>query len=242
METTTEPAPAPSQVRVVERTRARRPLARLFWVLCLVVPLALTAVVVQVEAPALEESLQADALAALDQGGFGKVRVAADGRQLTAEVPTGTDALAVKRLLEEVPGVLSVETTDVFASAKEARACTNLAAKLDRATGGQRILFAGGSTQLTAQGQQRLRAAAQVLRGCAAPEVIVGGHTDATTAQGSTLSLRRARTLIKALVRAGVGADRMEPRGYGDQFRVAERGSDKARTQNERGSIVLKGV
>jgi outer membrane protein OmpA-like peptidoglycan-associated protein len=237
METTTEPAPhAPPQVRVVEKHRVRRPLAAAFWVAALVVPLGLTALVGAVSGPTLEADLVAEARTALKDAGVTGVRLEADGRQLVAKVPTGTDADQVRSVVDGVPGVLAVTTESVYASAKEARACTDLQDKLDDATNDQRILFDRGSAQLTGSGLGMVRATGKLLVACGSASVVVGGHADGDTPDGANLSLRRAKALAAALHRAGVADRRMDIRGYGDQFEVSE----GQRAQNERGSVVVR--
>lgn len=236
METTTEPAPpAPPQLRVVEKHRVRRPLAAAFWVVALVVPLGLAALVGAVSGPDLESALVDDAQTALEKAGVTGVRLVADGRQVVAEVPTGTDAGQVRTVVGDVPGVLAVRTESVYASAKEARACTDLQAKIDRATRNQRILFTPGSAQLTSAGQGMARETGRLLAACASASVVVGGHADGDTPDGANLSLKRAKGLAAVLKQAGVAKNRMDLRGYGDQFEVAEQ-----RAQNERGSVVVK--
>jgi len=237
METTTEPAPpAPPQVRVVEKRRVRRPLAAAFWVAVLVVPVALTALVGIVSGPGLESALVDDVDAALAEAGYPDVQVEADGRQVVAKVPTGTDDAKVRSVVDGVPGVLTVTTESVYSSAKEARACTDLQDKLDKATKSQRILFAPGSAQLTGAALSMVKASAQLLVACGSAEVVVGGHADDDTRNGALVSLKRAEAVAAALRAEGVAAKRMELRGYGDQFEV----SSKQPAQNERGSIVVK--
>jgi outer membrane protein OmpA-like peptidoglycan-associated protein len=141
-----------------------------------------------------------------------------------------------------VDGVRAVSTTDVFASAAEARACTNLQQKLDRATKGQRITFEGSSTRLTASGRQMVTAVGELLSACRPATAVVGGHTDASTHHGSEISLRRARLVIDLLARAGVKRPRLEGRGYADQFPLAERGDAASRARNHRVSVVAADV
>jgi outer membrane protein OmpA-like peptidoglycan-associated protein len=237
METTTEPAPAaPPQLRVVEKRRVRRPLAAAFWVALLGVPLVLTVLLGFLRGPGLEDALEADAHAALAEAGFAGVKVEADGRQLVAAVPTGLATEKVRAVVDALPGVLSVTATSVYASAKEARACAELQTKLDKATKNQRILFTPGSARLTGSGVGMVGAVGKLLTACGAASVVVGGHADEDTANGSTLSLQRAKALAGALQRAGVAKKRMELRGYGDQFPLSE----KVRAENERGSITVK--
>jgi outer membrane protein OmpA-like peptidoglycan-associated protein len=220
---------------VTERHAVRRPLTRRSWIVALAGLLVLTGVVGFTQGPAVERSLAAQARRALAAEGLKGVGLVPDGRRLTAEVPTGRDPEAVARVLAAVDGVSAVRATEVFANPAEARACTNLQRKLDRATRGQRIPFVGTSMSLTSEGTGRVREVAALLRACRPATATVGGHTDSSTNNGPELSLLRARLVIRLLTRAGVERERLAPRGYADQFPVAERGS---RAQNHRVSVV----
>ena len=226
---------------VVDRQRVRRPLGALFWIAALVVPLALTVTVALSRTPAIEHSLRADAMAALHRAGIERVRVIVDGRQLVAKVPTGTRMGRVETTLLAVPGVETVRTVSVYASKAEARACAHLQDKLDRATNRQHIAFVGGSTRLTAIGAHMLHAVGKLLLACRPATVIVGGHTDTHTPNGSTVSLLRAQVLVRALHQQGVPIARMVPRGYGDEFPVTKGDSSSAQARNQRGSIAVEG-
>jgi outer membrane protein OmpA-like peptidoglycan-associated protein len=221
---------------VSERRRVRRPLPRLFWVI-VVVPLALTALVGITQGPALESTLVRQARSALVDEGIKGVRLTADGRRLTAGVPTGRDAEKVSQVLAGVSGVSAVSTAAVYADAAEARACDGLQKKLDRATKGQRIAFDGSSTRLTASGRQMVGAVSALLKACRPATAVVGGHTDGSTYNGPEISLRRARLVIDLLARAGVQRQRLEARGYADQFPLAERDDAASRAQNQRASV-----
>ena len=221
-----------------ERHRVRQPLPRLFWVIVVVVPLALTALVGITQGRALEATLVSQARSALAEEGIKGVRLTADGRRLTAGVPTGRDPEKVSRVLVGVSGVSAVKTTGVFANAAEARACTDLQKKLDRATKGQHIGFDGSSTRLTASGRQMVAAVGALLKACPPATAVVGGHTDGSTFNGPEISLRRARLVIDLLARAGVQRQQLEPRGYADQFLLAERDDAASRARNQRASVV----
>jgi flagellar motor protein MotB len=86
-----------------------------------------------------------------------------------------------------------------------------------------------------------VREAGKLVAACGSAVVYVGGHTDEATFDGSTLTLRRARTMIKVMRRAGAPEERLVPRGYGAQYPVDERGTAAARAKNERGSITVEG-
>lgn len=229
-----------SRSLVVERHRVRRPVGPWYWLALVLLPVGLAAFVGFSRGPALEDSLEADAAAALKQAGFSGVDLVMDGRTVTAKVPTGQDPEGVEETLASVPGVMSAEAEEVYASAKEARACENMQAKVDKATNKQRIPFVGETTRLSASGQAMVREVAQLLLACGAAEVAVGGHTDSSTFDGSDISLERARVIIRMLKAAGVESERLEPRGYGDQFPIDDGDSNAARARNQRGSIAVK--
>ena len=241
MDTAAAPAAVEPTSRsvVVEQHRVRRPVGAWFWLALVVVPVALTALVGLTQGSALEESLRADAAAALKDAGFSGVEIVVDGRTVTAEVPTGQDPDAVEAALASVPGVMSAEAKEVYASAKEARACENIQRKIDRATNKQRIPFVGESTRLTAGGAAMVREVGKLLVACRAVEATVGGHTDSSTFDGSDISLERARVIIRLLKAAGVESTRLEPRGYGDQFPIDDGDSNAARARNQRGSVAV---
>jgi outer membrane protein OmpA-like peptidoglycan-associated protein len=224
----------------VDTYRVRRPLGAIFWIAMLVLPLALTAVVGLTHGQPIQDALKADGDAALSKAGVHGVTLVMHGRSVTAEVPTGRDPNEVERVLSSVPGIMSVETTSVYASAREARACKDIQHKIDRATHNQRIPFSGNSTRLTGAGSHMVAAAGKLLTACGAVNVTVGGHTDSSTVRGSDISLQRARVIMNDLKKAGVKVTRIEIRGYGDQFPVAPEDTKAGRVQNQRGSIVVQ--
>jgi len=224
----------------VDTYRVRRPLGAIFWLAMLILPLALTAVVGVTHGPSIQDTLQADGQAALAKAGVHGVKLVLNGRSVTAEVPTGRDPNEVEHVLAGVPGIMSVETKSVYASAREARACQNIQNKIDRATHNERIPFSGDTTHLTATGSHMVRKVGKLLTACGAVNITVGGHTDSSTVKGSDISLERARVIMNDLKKAGVKVTRMEIRGYGDQFPVAPEDTKAGRVKNQRGSIVVQ--
>jgi outer membrane protein OmpA-like peptidoglycan-associated protein len=190
--------------------------------------------------PGIEEALKKDVQAALTDAGFDEINVSVDGRMVTANVPTGVEADEVKKVVSDVDGVSAVSAMLVYASYAEARDCADLQKKLDKATRDQRIPFQGDSTRMSAEGSKMLREVSRLLEACESAVVYVGGHTDPGTRFGSTISLDRARVMAKLLKSWGIDKDRLEPRGYGDQFPIDKSRSAAARAKNERGSIVVR--
>ena len=234
-------SPGHTMAKVAERKLARRPGgSRLGWSFVLV-PALVAAGAGFLGGPGIEQDLVDDAQTALRTDGIEGVRLEADGVFVTAKVPTSVDGERVRDVLEGVDGVAAVDLENVFASKQEERACTNLEAKLNRATRQQRIPFAGRSVQLTSAGEAMVREAGELVAACGSARVLVGGHTDDATPDGPALTLRRARVMIKVMRRAGAPDERLLPRGYGAQYLVDEGDGPAARARNERGSVILVG-
>lgn len=224
---------------VTTRVLARRPGGSRLFLASVAVILGLTSAVGFLSRGGMERGLESSASAALEAAGQTGITLSFEGRIVTAQVPTGRDADTVRQVLAGVEGISSVQVEKVFRSAKEAKACENVQTKIDRATKQQRIPFSGTSTRPTPAGEQMLRDVAQLLRACGAVNVIVGGHSDSATRGGPTISLERARSMIALLQKQGIAANRMQPRGYGDQFPVDRGDGPASRAANQRGSIAV---
>lgn len=234
--------PAATERRLVtRRRRVRRPLGAGFWLTALVLAAALVAGVVLTQRAGVEDDLAADAQKRLAARGLKDVRVTMQGRVATAAVPAGEDEAKVERTVAGVPGVAAVETTQAFANAEQRRTCNSLGRELDRATDDQRIPFSGETARLTPQGAALVAAAAKVLTACPVGDVVVAGHSDDDTPNGPTLSLERARVMVDLLEKRGIDGDRLEARGYGDQFPLDDADTDAARQRNQRGEISAEG-
>lgn len=236
------PGPATEKRLVTRHHRVRRTLGAGFFLSSLLVIGGLVVVTAGTEQASVERTLVASVDKRLKARGLGKVEVAAEGRSIVARVPAGTDEGRVLRAVAGVEGVVEVRARPAFDSADDRRTCGSLDRALNRATNGQRIPFAGTSTQLTTQGQELVVAAAGVLKQCPEGDIVVGGHTDDDTSDAGALTLQRARVMTALLEQAGVDPGRLEPRGYGDQFPLREANTPAARQANERGSIQVRGV
>jgi outer membrane protein OmpA-like peptidoglycan-associated protein len=241
MDTPTTSTDETSSGTLVTETRTvRRPLGRVFWVCAALLPVMLTIGIGVSRGPRIEQLLKKDVQQALVAADISGVGLSVDGRIVTAEVPTGMDVDAVKKVVADVSGVSAVSAKMVYASYAEARDCANLQDKLDKATHNERIPFTGTSKTTTHDGTKMLRDVAKILNACKAAVVYVGGHTDPKTRLGSTLSLQRAELMRKTLKSYGVDGDRLEARGYGDQFPIDKSGTAAGRARNERGSIIVR--
>ncbi len=227
--------------KVTERKLARRSGGtRLGWSF-LLVPALVTAAAGFLGGPGVESDLETEVQAALRADGITGVALEADGVFVTAKVPTSVDSDRVRDVVDSVDGVAAVTLERVFASKREERACSNLDKKLNKATNQQRIPFVGRTDKLTGPGVAMVRDAGKLVAACGSAKVLVGGHTDEATYDGPTLTLRRARVMIKVMRAAGAPEERLLPRGYGAQYPIDSGDSPAARAKNERGSITLEG-
>ena len=82
---------------------------------------------------------------------------------------------------------------------------------------------------------------AQALKDNPSIRVRVEGHTDSrgNDAFNLKLSQRRAESVRTFLISAGVAADRMEPRGYGETVPIADNRTDTGRAQNRRVEFII---
>jgi outer membrane protein OmpA-like peptidoglycan-associated protein len=243
MDSQADPVPptGPPQSLVVERHRVRRPLGRLFWLAAIGTTTALVLLTTMVARAGVEDALGKAASDHLQDVGIKGVAVEVDGLNVVAKVPSGRDPGQVEDELATVAGVGLVTAEEVFRSKAEERACTNLQKNLDRATGRQRIQFVGTTSRLTPAGTAMLGEVAKLLKACPGAVVIVGGHSDSHTTDFSTISLVRARLMTQRLKQLGIKSERLVPRGYGDEFPIAEGDSAAAQLRNQRGSIAVQG-
>ena len=102
--------------------------------------------------------------------------------------------------------------------------------------------FAFNAAALTAEGQAKVRGAAQMLKRYPDRGIEVSGYTDSTgsEARNQRLSERRAEAVKQILVESGVSASRITTTGYGASNPVASNATAEGRAQNRRVEIVLE--
>jgi OOP family OmpA-OmpF porin len=73
-------------------------------------------------------------------------------------------------------------------------------------------------------------------------ELSIEGHTDSqgTPKRNKTLSLDRAKAVIKAVAKGGISESRMSPIGWGQEKPVADNRTEEGRAKNRRVEIVKK--
>src|SRR5690606_23846574 len=99
-----------------------------------------------------------------------------------------------------------------------------------------RTSYAPGSADLTPGSAAQVAALVAILRAWPNTRVKIGAYTDSVGSRGANerLSRDRARALRDAMVARGVERDRIEAEGYGEQFPVANNGTEEGRARNRR--------
>lgn len=103
------------------------------------------------------------------------------------------------------------------------------------------VLFDTGKSNLRPGSRRSLERLADALKGSPERRVVIEGFTDNTgsDATNQDLSQRRAEAVERALVQMGVDDARIEARGYGEDFPVADNDSAVGRQMNRRVEIVI---
>lgn len=109
-------------------------------------------------------------------------------------------------------------------------------AALDRVLTGRGIVFASGSSRMTADSAALLPAIAEALRQCPQAPVYVEGHTDS---QGDAqlnlrLSIARAEAVVDGLLALGLAPERLFSIGYGASLPIASNDTAEGRQTNRR--------
>jgi OOP family OmpA-OmpF porin len=102
-----------------------------------------------------------------------------------------------------------------------------------------RLSFDTDSATLRPESMEQLRNIAAIMRAYPSVHLKIGGYTDNTgdVQHNSKLAQDRAEGVMGELTKLGVGADRLEAQGYGDQHAVADNATEQGRAQNRRISV-----
>jgi K(+)-stimulated pyrophosphate-energized sodium pump len=102
-----------------------------------------------------------------------------------------------------------------------------------------RLTFETGAATLKPESQEQLKNIAEILKAYPAVNVKLGGYTDNTGNAASNLKLSqdRANSVRVELEKMGIGKDRLEAEGYGQEHPVASNDTEEGRAQNRRISI-----
>lgn len=103
------------------------------------------------------------------------------------------------------------------------------------------VLFAVNKAELSAGGVRNVQKLAGFLNQYPQRKVLIEGHTDSTGSRSinQPLSERRADAVRSALVGMGIGSDRIETRGYAEDYPVASNNNAAGRQMNRRVEIIL---
>lgn len=102
-----------------------------------------------------------------------------------------------------------------------------------------RVYFDAGKATLTPESEQQLHNIAQVLKSFPNTRVKLGGYTDNTgdNTMNLQISEQRAKTAALALVKQGIAFNRLQFKGYGAKYFVADNSTLEGRALNRRISI-----
>lgn len=103
------------------------------------------------------------------------------------------------------------------------------------------LLFNTGSAELKPGATLQINRLADFMRGNPQTRVIVEGYTDSTgtAAYNEQLSQQRAQAVAGALETQGIGMDRIQTVGRGQDYPVASNASSAGRQQNRRVDVIL---
>ncbi|UOQ64541.1 OmpA family protein [Hymenobacter volaticus] len=102
-----------------------------------------------------------------------------------------------------------------------------------------RVYFEAGKATLTPESQLQLHNVAEVLKSFPKATVKLGGYTDSTgdAAKNLQISEQRAKTAALALVKEGIPFSRLQYKGYGSKYFVADNTTLEGRALNRRISV-----
>lgn len=103
------------------------------------------------------------------------------------------------------------------------------------------VLFDTGKSQLQADGGRSMQQLAEFMRRYPQRQASIEGYTDDVGSETSNLDLsdRRARSVMAALVGMGIGAGRLQTRGFGEANPVGENNSPAGRQMNRRVEVIF---
>lgn len=171
-----------------------------------------------------------------------------------AEAARQKAELAQKKA-EEQTALLAIKTTEAEEAAAAARAAEERAKKLEdevaqlQAIKSERglvitlgdVLFDTAKAELKGGALVTISKIANFMNTYPTRKLLVEGFTDSrgSDAYNLDLSARRANAVRTALTASGVGAERIEMRGYGEAFPIASNETPEGRQLNRRVEVVI---
>jgi len=104
------------------------------------------------------------------------------------------------------------------------------------------INFDTGKSDLKADGEATVKEIATMLKSAPTLKISIEGHTDnvGTPASNLKLSEARAKSVMDAVVKAGIAKDRLSSKGLGQTTPIADNRSDDGKAKNRRVELVKK--
>jgi outer membrane protein OmpA-like peptidoglycan-associated protein len=195
----------------------------------------------------IENRLTALSFESLKAAGLDGITVSFDGRTaLLAGTVVSPDLIdQAKGIIGKINGVRSVRSTltvttpveDVLEKKeipdeKPAKVISDISSQL----AGLTARFATNSSQPLNESSNALEQAIALLKEQVSSNIEIAGHADSrgTMKYNQRLSLRRANSVRNRLVKAGVDADRLIAKGYGETEPVAENSTPEGMAKNRR--------
>lgn len=182
--------------------------------------------------------------AELTGAGMNYAQVDFSGRDAVLEGIAPDDAARARaeELVVGVWGVRQVDNRMTIAAQAPAVDREEIQRDIDALLSSQVIEFESGSDRLTAAGRSTVEEAARILQRAPQARAAIGGHTDSQGAEDSNLDLsrRRAATVLRVLVGAGIPEERLRSEGYGETRPIADNSTASGRLQNRRVEIELE--
>lgn len=166
-----------------------------------------------------------------------------DGGETTLKVQTGGKEVWVK----VVPDIYGAPTQDYLlvitevAAMSQAVTANQLRDELDK--NGfitLHVNFDTGKADLKADDLATVQQIAVMLKAAPSLKLSIEGHTDnvGDPASNKALSEARAKSVMNAIVQAGIAADRLSAAGFGQERPVADNRSEEGRARNRRVELV----
>ncbi|MFZ6712722.1 OmpA family protein [Undibacterium sp. TC9W] len=172
-----------------------------------------------------------------------QAKAQADQARLAAQIAQGEAGEAQRKAQEEQAKALEMQNRNAALESQLADLQAKTTVRGIVITLGD-VLFGVDQAKLNPDGMRTVQKLATVLQNNMQRTVLVEGHTDntGTQAHNQDLSERRANAVRSALVLMGVSRDRIETKGYGEAFPVAENNTAQNRQLNRRVEIILSDV
>lgn len=167
----------------------------------------------------------------------------AEQARLAAQIAQGEASDAQRKAQEEQAKALEMQNRNAALEAQLADLQAKTTVRGIVITLGD-VLFGVDQSKLNPDGMRTAQKLAVILLNNMQRTVLIEGHTDntGTHAHNQDLSERRANAVRSALVLMGISRDRIETRGYGEAFPIAENNTAQNRQFNRRVEIILSDV